>query len=139
MKQAFILSLAVLYATATAADLVLQPDLVEPIDTNDVIDQQAEELAVPEPMDSADPEDTGETVDVTQAETTEGTTEDKTPVLKPLPIPEPAKPNKNDSTPLDLRPVDGIPVDEDSFVPTSWFDRTLKSVQDVFDDFLGFF
>lgn len=57
MKQTFILSLAVLYATATAADLALQPDLVEPIDTNDAIDQQAEELAIPEPMDSADPED----------------------------------------------------------------------------------
>lgn len=74
-----------------------------------------------------------------QAESTEVKTEDKTPVLKPLPIPEPAKPSKNDPTPLDLRPVDGIPVHEESFVPTSWFERTLKSVQDVFDDFLAFF
>jgi hypothetical protein len=141
MKHAFIISFAVLYASATAADLALlqENNLVEPIYTNDAIDQEVKQPVVPEPMNSADPEDSGETVDEAQDETTKVNTEDKTPVIKSLPIPEPAKPSKNDPTPLDLRPVDGIPVDEESSVPTSWFERTLKSVQNVFEDFLAFF
>jgi len=49
MKHAFIISFAVLYASATAADLALlqENNLVEPIYTNDAIDQEVKKPVVP--------------------------------------------------------------------------------------------